>query len=212
MKKQKDTIRNERFAIAFEYLQHNQGVANQKQLSALMRMSEDSITRVKKGCTVTEHFLSNFQRASKYVFNIQWLRGESEIMLAADVENALAAENPQQSEASMPDYSSLMNATIAAQEGTIASLKRELADKEESAKRELATVEASAKRELAAKQETIDALRAQLKDSAAYVETLKQQVSDLRTTIANLQTKSALDNYPSPIGVAEYLVERKSAK
>jgi chromosome segregation ATPase len=210
MKKQKTTIRNERFAIAFDYLRRYQGVKRQNQLAALMQVSEDSITRVKKGGKVTEDFITKFQTAAKSIFNLQWLRGESDIMLAID---AQGAENPQQSAStSMPDYSSLMNATIAAQESTIASLKRELADKEESTKRELAMAESAAKREIAAKQETIDALRSQLNDRDAHIETLRQQVSDLRATIARLQTKDVLGNYPSPMGVAEDFRSRRPAK
>lgn len=227
MKKKRNTIRNQRFSIAFSYLNSYQGVENQKQLAALMQMSEDSITRVKKGGTVTENFLARFQAATKYVFNIQWLRGESDIMLAEDVENQQSIVNPQQSTSmQVPDYGSLMNATLAAQEATIASLKRELAAQEESsrkaeasAKQEVAKAEASAKRELAAKQETIDALLGQLKDKNAqladkdsYIATLKQQVADLRATVSRLQAKDYLGNYPFPIGAAEDMSHQPAAK
>lgn len=209
MKKPKDTIRNERFIIAFDYLNRYQGIANQKQLAALMGMSEDSITRVKNGGKVTENFIANFQTAAQCVFNLQWLRGESEIMLATESERISAAINPHQSATMpMPDYSSLMNATIAAQEATISSLKRELADKEASSEK----VEASMKREVAAKDETIRALRSELATKNAYIESLKQQLVELRSTIAKQQSKDALGGYPFPIGVAEGMSQQQPSK
>lgn len=85
-----------------------------------------------------------------------------------------------------------MNATIAAQQTSIESLKRELAKAEE-----------SSKRELAAKDETINALRGQLAAKDTIIETLQQQIADLRTALAEQQKKDSLGNYPFTHGVAD---------
>lgn len=193
-KEVKDKTRNNRFAAAFDWLQRNHGAITRKELAAKMGVSKDTITRIMHAYTpFTDDTITKFQTATGCIFNLQWLRGESDIMLSDDAEKkpASVAEVPHHS-ASEIDKSSLMNATIAAQATAIASLKRELSDKEE-----------SEQRELAAKEETINALRSQLKDKDAYIESLKQQVADLRATIAKMQAKDFLGNYPFSIGVAE---------
>ena len=85
-----------------------------------------------------------------------------------------------------------MNATIAAQQTSIESLKREVVKTEE-----------SAKRELSAKDETISALRGQLATKDALIESLQQQVVDLRAALAEQQKKDSIGNYPFTIGVAD---------
>ena len=74
-----------------------------------------------------------------------------------------------------------MNATIAAQQTSIESLKREVAAKDE-------TIE-SLKREDATKDELI--------------KSLQQQVADLRAALAEQQKKDSLGNYPFTIGAAD---------
>jgi plasmid maintenance system antidote protein VapI len=221
--KVKDQTRNNRFIEAFDYLRRHTDVKTRIELAEKMGVSKDTVTRIMHAYTpFTDDAITKFQTASGCIFNLQWLRGESDTMLA-DVEKKTTSTpaNPHQSaQMPMPDYSSLMNATISAQNATIASLKRELADKEE-----------STKRELAAKEETISALRAQLRnkdltisskesvittknaqlaDKDSLVESLKQHAADLRSNLAELraalaklQAKDALGNYPFPVALAE---------
>jgi transcriptional regulator with XRE-family HTH domain len=200
-RKQKDfdPKRNHIFAAAIDELRRREGKKlSQKEIADRMGVTEDTISRIMRlHNQVTEDIITRLQTASGCIFNLQWLRGESDVMLAADADKAPVADNLHES--THIDQGSLMNATIAAQQTSIESLKRELAKTEE-----------SSKRELAAKDETISALRgqlatkdAQLNDKDAYIEILKQQVADLRSTLALQQTKDNFGNYPFTIGVAD---------
>ena len=190
----KDKTRNNNFAAALDYLKRNKGIKTQNELAKRMGVSKDTITRIIKAYTpVTEDAITKFQTATGCIFNLQWLRGESDVMMTEDLEvkSVSEPENTHQS-ALMPDYSSITNAMIAAKDDAIESLKRELVKTEE-----------SAKRELAAKEETINALRSELDAKNAHIDTLKQQVADLRATIVFQQTKDSLGNYPFTVGVAD---------
>jgi transcriptional regulator with XRE-family HTH domain len=200
-RKQKDfdPKRNHIFAAAIDELRRRENKRlSQKEIADRMGVTEDTISRIMRlHNQVTEDIITRLQTASGCIFNLQWLRGESDVMLAADADKAPVADNLHES--THIDQGSLMNATIAAQQTSIESLKRELAKTEE-----------SSKRELAAKDETISALRgqlatkdAQLNDKDAYIETLKQQVSDLRIALAEQHKKDSLGNYPFTIGAAD---------
>ena len=195
--KEFDTKRNHIFAAAIDELRRREKKKlSQKEIAERMGVNENTVSRILNlHNEVTEEAITQLQTASGCIFNLQWLRGESTIMLAEDVEKERKEEDgnqPQSTSIPMPDYSSLMNATIAAQDATIASLKRELADKEE-----------SSRRQLAAKEETISALRDQMATKDAYIESLKQQIADLRSIIALQQTTDPLGKYPFTIGAAD---------
>lgn len=196
-RKQKDfdPKRNHIFAAAIDELRRREGKKlSQKEIADRMGVTEDTISRIMRlHNQVTEDIITRLQTASGCIFNLQWLRGESDVMLAADVDNrpTPAADNLHESTQTI-DQGSLMNATIAAQQTSIESLKRELAKAEE-----------SSKRELAAKDETISALRGQLATKDALIESLQQQVADLRAALAEQQKKDSLGNYPFTIGAAD---------
>ncbi len=187
-----DPKRNHIFAAAIDELRRREGKKlSQKEIADRMGVTEDTVSRIMRlHNQVTEDIITRLQTASGCIFNLQWLRGESDVMLAADADKAPVADNLHES--THIDQGSLMNATIAAQQTSIESLKRELAKTEE-----------SAKRELAAKDETISALRGQLATKDAYIESLQQQVTDLRSTLALQQTKDNFGNYPFTPGVAD---------
>ena len=190
----KDKTRNNNFAAALDYLKRNKGIKTQNELAKRMGCSKDTITRIIKAYTpVTEDAITKFQTATGCIFNLQWLRGESDVMMTEDLEvkSVSEPESTHQS-ALMPDYSSITNAMIAAKDDAIESLKRELVKTEE-----------SAKRELAAKDETISALRSQLATKDELIKSLQQQVADLRAALALQQTKDSLGNYPFTVGVAD---------
>lgn len=195
-RKQKDfdPKRNHIFAAAIDELRRREGKKlSQKEIADRMGVTEDTVSRIMRlHNQVTEDIITRLQTASGCIFNLQWLRGESDVMLAADVDNKPTPVADNLHESTHIDQGSLMNATIAAQQTSIESLKRELAK-----------IEEYAKRELAAKEETITALRGQLATKDAYIETLKQQVSDLRAALAEQQKKDSLGNYPFTIGAAD---------
>ena len=199
----KDKTRNNRFAEALDYLRRTTDIKTQKQLAKQMGVSKDTITRIMHAYTpLTEDAITKFQIATGCIFNLQWLRGESDVMMANEEENVGTDQNPHQSAPTqMLDYSSLMNATISAQSATIASLKRELADKEES------TID-----RIASKDETIKALREQIATKDAFIEALRLQIADLRATIARQQTKEVFGNYPHAVGVAEDMSHHQYVK
>ena len=218
----KDKTRNNRFVEAFDYLRRNCGDINRIQLAAKMGVSKDTITRIMHAYTpFTDDAITKFQTATGCIFNLQWLRGESDTMLANDAEkeSAPAAETPHYSAPTI-DQGSLMNAAIAAQQTAIESLKRELAEKEESTRRELAAKEEaiSALRgqlatkgaqlrdkdaTIASKEAVIATKDAQLADKDAHIATLKQQVADLRAALASQKAKDTSVKYPFPVGVAD---------
>ena len=195
-RKQKDfdPKRNHIFAAAIDELRRRENKRlSQKEIADRMGVTEDTISRIMRlHNQVTEDIITRLQTASGCIFNLQWLRGESDVMLAADVDNKPTPVADNLHESTHIDQGSLMNATIAAQQTSIESLKRELAKTEE-----------SAKRELAAKEETISALRSQLATKNELIKTLQQQVSDLRAALALQQTKDNFGNYPFTIGAAD---------
>lgn len=118
------------FAEAFKWIKahrdnEGKGVKYQKDLAALIGVSEDTITRIMRDQTeVTDDFLCKFNEAFDNVFNYQWLRGEdNEPMLAAE----LGKSNPHPS-APMIDNSSAINAALAAKDETIETLKDRIVD------------------------------------------------------------------------------------
>lgn len=213
-KKAKDPRRNKIFAAAYDHLKRTQGVRTQEQLAEKMGVSPETVSRIIRARTdVTEDAISRLQTASGCIFNLQWLRGESDVMLVADIKkndgHATEATSP-----SSPDMSSMINSIIAAKDDAITSLKRELASKDETiaAKDEtIATKEAaiaSLKRELASKDETIAAKNETIADKDVLIKTLQLQVTDLRAQLA-IQ-KGLSDGYPYPVGVAEH--DQRTAK
>ena len=187
----KDKTRNNIFAAAIDEIRRREGKLTQLDLAKRMGVNKDTITNILRYRTaVTDDIITRLQTASGRIFNLQWLRGESDVMLAADADKAPAANNPHES--THIDQGSLMNATIAAQQTSIESLKREVAK-----------VEESSKRELAAKDETIESLKREGATKDALIESLQQQVADLRSALAEQQKKDSFGNYPFTPGVAD---------
>ena len=145
-----------------------------------MGVNKDTITNILRYRTaVTDDIITRLQTASGRIFNLQWLRGESDVMLAADADKAPVADNLHES--THIDQGSLMNATIAAQQASIESLKREVA----------------------AKDETIGSLKREGATKDELIKSLQQQVADLRAALAEQQKKDSLGNYPFTIGAAD---------
>ena len=198
-RKQKDfdPKRNHIFAAAIDELRRREGKKlSQKEIADRMGVTEDTVSRIMRlHNQVTEDIITRLQTASGCIFNLQWLRGESDVMLAADADKAPVADNLHES--THIDQGSLMNAIIAAQQTSIESLKREVAKTEE-----------SSKRELAAKDETIESLKREAAIKDALIETLQQQVADLRAALAEQQKKDSLGNYPFTIGAADEMEQQ----
>lgn len=176
----KDKTRNNIFAAAIDEIRRREGKITQLELAKRMGVNKDTVTNILRYRTaVTDDIITRLQTASGCIFNLQWLRGESDVMLAADADKAPVADNLHES--AHIDQGSLMNATIAAQQTSIESLKREVA----------------------AKDETIEALKREGATKDELIKSLQQQVSDLRAALAEQREKDALGNYPFTIGAAD---------
>lgn len=92
-------LRNNIFAAALDELKRRGIVKNQKDLAQKMGVSEDTVSRIIKDRTdVSEDAISRLQTASGCIFNLQWLRGESNIMFAESVQEQPQTNiNPHQS-------------------------------------------------------------------------------------------------------------------
>lgn len=95
-KKVNDPKRNNIFAAALAILRQVEGQnLEQQKLAERMGVNKNTITRIiTQQTTVTENMISKFQEATGNIFNIQWLRGESDVIFAADMERQI---NPHQS-------------------------------------------------------------------------------------------------------------------
>jgi plasmid maintenance system antidote protein VapI len=96
-------LKNNIFAAAVDEMKRRGIIKYQKDLAQKMDVSEDTITRILKDRTeVTEDVITKLQTASGCLFNLQWLRGESNIMLAEDVQKQTIA-NPSAQESAPID-------------------------------------------------------------------------------------------------------------
>ena len=93
-------LKNNIFAAAVDEMKRRGIIKYQKDLAQKMEVSEDTITRILKDRTeVTEDVITKLQTASGCLFNLQWLRGESNIMLAENVQKQTIATTPVQESA-----------------------------------------------------------------------------------------------------------------
>ena len=180
-------LRNENFAIALDWLVKNKGVDGQKGLAQITGISQNTISRIMTGkVEPSDDTLRKLNDAFEGIFNMNFLRGSSIVMLAEDKlyysqhpeEHPLY--EPEETVKQLPDMSSVFNAALAAKDIAIESLRRELDTKDELNK------------------------------------TLREQVQLLKTRIADLERQLAasatsdLSHYPFPIGAAEDHKTRKS--
>jgi transcriptional regulator with XRE-family HTH domain len=186
--------RNNIFAEAFKWIKahrdnEGKGVKYQKDLAALIGVSEDTITRIMRDQTdVTDDFLCKFNEAFDNIFNYQWLRGEDdEPMLAAD----LGKSNPHQS-AQTIDESSQINAAISAYIQLTNRLTDDLKKKEIEMEERLAEKDAR----IADLQRTIADKEDMIKSRDSRIITLERQLA--------AATTGDLSRYPFTVGAAEY--------
>ena len=90
----KDKTRNNIFAAAIDEIRRREGKITQLELARRMGVNKDTITNILRYRTaVTDDIITRLQTASGCIFNLQWLRGESDVMLAADADKAPVADN-----------------------------------------------------------------------------------------------------------------------
>lgn len=151
------------FARAVDWLRFNGKIKNQKELAERIGTTEATISRVKNGNVkhADQETIYKFNAVFGDVINIDYLRGESDVMLIDDlhkkeinnntVNSHISNYSTRNQEVSSQDISSMMTAFIAAKDDLIR-----------------------------AKDDIIATLRAQLSDKDALIQSLRQQVLDLR--------------------------------
>lgn len=192
-------LRNNIFAAALDELKRRQIVKTQKELAQKMGVSEDTITRILKDRTeVTEDAISKLQTASGCIFNLQWLRGESDIMLMEK------ANEPQKS---APIDADLYHRTLVSNANIIAELRKDLEyfkalvlDKDaliQEHNEQLAEL-AAIKKDLEYTRATLDSVR---KNFDQKVKELDERDHLIKTLQAELAAKGTAHQFP--LGVAD---------
>ena len=162
------TKENEIFKQMLDWIYANTEAHNQADVSRKSGLFEATISRALNGKIkrVKQETLRKVNSAFGNVFNPAWLRGDSDIMLVADLApiSSTQSQTTTPSETDTADMSSLINAALAAKDETIMSLKRELSTKDD----------------------LIAALREQITDHNQLMQTTRQQADDLTKKYSDL--------------------------
>lgn len=123
------------FTHVLKYLRDHDMIRNQKDLAKRLNTTETTITRNKRGNVkhLDEETLHRFSLAFGDVINIAYLRGESNIMLVADLQQGKKTEmdvNPCKKRC-QENCHSLIRATLAAKDDAIMVLKDEISVKDD---------------------------------------------------------------------------------
>lgn len=178
----------EKFRELLNDIAERDGIKTFVKLSDMTGISVNTFTNIKKN-EVKEVSLDTFRKLNAAFgdrYNLRWFQGDSPYMT---IKEAVESKDKLPVSQIMPDAS----------QEIIASLKREMASKEE-----------SFRLQIAAKEETIATKNAQLTDKDRIIEkseqtikALQDQIADLRHILSQKMTKDELDNYPFIIGVAD---------
>lgn len=177
----------EKFREMLNDIAATDGITKFNQLAEMTGINAVTFTRIKNNeiKSVSVETFNKLNKAFGDRYNLRWFQGDSPYMT---VKEAIESKDKLPVSQIMPDAS----------QEIIASLKREMASKEE-----------SFRLQLAAKEETIATKNAQLTDKDRIIEkseqtikALQDQIADLRHLLAQKMTKDELSDY-FVIGVAD---------
>ena len=174
----------ERFREMLNDIFERDGIKTFKQLAEMSGISQNTFTRIKRN-EVKEVDIETFRKLNAAFddrYNPQWFQGDSPYMLIKDYQNA-----QMERQTTIPEYSSLLNAALAAKDDAIESLKRELLTKDE----------------------LIQSLRDQIAVKDQLIAEQKVRLIDYRRII---DSKESLSNYQFPIGAADYSKQKPNIK
>ena len=178
----------EKFREILNDIAATDGITKFNRLAEMTGISANTFTRIKNNeiKSVSIETFNKLNAAFDNRYNLRWFQGDSEYMT---VQEMLEAKDNTPVSQLQPD----MSAEI------IASLKREMAAKEESFRLQLA-----AKGEIIARtdQQLADKERI-IAQSEQTIKALQDQIFDLRHILAQKMTKDELSNYPFVVGVAD---------
>ena len=172
----------EKFREMLNDIAATDGITKFNQLAEMTGVNAVTFTRIKNNeiKSVSVETFNKLNKAFGDRYNLRWFQGDSPYMM---MEEYLAANK---SQLPLPDYTSLLNAALAAKDETIASYQNQLQVTE---------------KRLEDKDATIETLRAQIADKDDHIATLKARVAELRRIIdANNLMDAA---YPFPVGAAD---------
>ena len=173
------------------------GITKFNKLADMTGISANTFTRIKNNeiKSVSVDTFNKLNAAFDNRYNLRWFQGDSPYMT---IKEAVESQDKLPVSQIIPDASAEI----------IASLKREMASKEE-----------SFRLQLAAKDETIATKNAQLADKDRIIEkseqtikALQDQIADLRHLLAQNMTKEELSDYPFVIGAAEQPKRKRLSK
>ena len=178
----------EKFREMLNDIAATDGITKFNQLAEMTGINAVTFTRIKNNeiKSVSVETFNKLNAAFGNRYNLRWFQGDSEYMT---VQEMLEAKDNMPVSQLQPD----MSAEI------IASLKREMAAKEESFHLQLA-----AKDEIIARtdQQLADKDRI-IEQSEQTIKALQDQIFDLRHLLAQKMTKDELSKYPFVVGVAD---------
>lgn len=199
-KKKAGILPNHRVIAMIDYILEHRIFIDQKKIAAAAGLTSTSISRMKSGAikNPTVSSLMKINDACGGIFNVDYLRGRSHIMLAKDAPNAdaepaapAAPAAPVIQPASNAELSSYANSALASKDETIEALKSKLADRDQLVE-ELREQLSEKRRDKAALQDENYRLRKELSEVKAERDRLRAQVD-----------ADPLRHYPFPVGVAE---------
>ncbi len=160
------------FTRAVEWLKTNGVVKDQKDMAERMGTTENTISRNKHGGVKRpdDDTLRKFNEQFGSIINIDYLRGESKVMLVKDL---AARQSAKQSKPADKTVSLLAakDETIAAKDEAIAALKGKLSSMDE----------------------TIDALNGRIADKEKIINTQDKLISKLQQQIDDLRRQAAIE-------------------
>ena len=174
----------ERFREMLNDIFERDGIKTFKQLAEMSGISQNTFTRIKRN-EVKEVDIETFRKLNAAFddrYNPQWFQGDSPYMLIKDYQNA-----QMERQTAIPEYSSLLNAALAAKDDAIESLKRELHTKDD----------------------LIQSLRDQLAAKDQLIAEQKARLIDYRRLI---DSKDSLSDYPFPFGAADHSKQKPNIK
>ena len=190
------TKENEIFKQMLDWIYANTEARNQADVARKSGLFEATISRALNGKIkkVKQETLRKVNSAFGNVFNPAWIRGDSDIMLVADLAegnnndllNTVPSISPSSTDA--PTTSSLINAALAAKDEPITSLKRELSTKDDLI---------AALREQQSEKDNLIA------DKERYILDLQQQIFALRNHSPKEPPQKDFSTGYYPLGVAE---------
>ena len=121
-------LRNEIFVHVLDWLIQNNKIDGQKDLALKTGISQNTVSRIVTGkVEPSDDTLRKLNATFGNIFNMQYLRGESPIMLVADI---MPEQKTQQKEISN-DHFDLVKAALEAKDETIAALREQIKTKDE---------------------------------------------------------------------------------